>query len=183
MNASDKINLEVYRLFVRVISEAETIEAMGDQLGQLMVGTLGIQGAALYILDPEKEQLTLLSSAGLSNDYIQKGPLLVDPNVRLRANREPVIVSDVQKSPQLQYPEAAQAEGVRAMISCPVVMRSKIIGALRLYHFEPWEASAGELDFLELLTRHIGMALMYFRVVRSISETKETVDDVHPIWL
>lgn len=183
MKASDKINLEVYKLFIRTISEVETIEAMSDQLSQLMVGALGVKGAAIYILDPEKELLTLLSSAGLSNDYIQKGPLLVDPNVRLRANREPVIISDVQKSPQLQYPEAAKAEGVRALISCPVVMRGKIIGALRLYHSEPWEINADELDLLDMLTRHIGMALMYFRVVRAVSEIKETVDDVHPVWL
>lgn len=183
MKVSDKINLEVYKLFVRTVSEAETIESMGHQLSQLMVGALGIQGAAIYILDPEKDLLTLLASAGLSNDYIQKGPLLVDPSVRLRANREPVIVSDVQKSPQLQYPEAAKAEGVRALISCPVVMRGKIIGALRLYHFEPWEISADELDFLDILTRHIGMALMYFRVVRAVSEIKETVDEIHPVWL
>ncbi len=183
MQTSDKINLEVYKLLVRTISEAETIETMGDQLNQLMVGTLGIKGAALYILDPEKELLTLLSSAGLSADYIEKGPLLVDPNVRLRANREPVIVSDASKSPQLQYPEAAKAEGVRALISCPVVMRGKIIGALRLYHSEPWEISANELDFLDMLTRHVGLALMYFRVVRAVSEIKETVDEIHPVWL
>lgn len=183
MKTSDKINLEVYKLFIRTISEAETIEAMGDQLSQLMVGALGTKGAALYILDPEKELLTLLSSAGLSNDYIQKGPLLVDPNIRLRANREPVIVSDVQNSPQLQYPEAAKVEGVRALISCPVVMRGKIIGALRLYHSEPWEISANELDLLDMLIRHLGMALMYFRVVRAVSEIKETVDEIHPVWL
>jgi len=183
MNASDKINLEVYKLFVRVVSKAETIEAMGDQLSQLMVGALGVKGAALYILDPEKERLTLLASAGLSNDYIQKGPLLVDPNVRLRANREPVIVSDVQKSPQLQYPEAAKAEGVQAMVSCPVTMRGKIIGALRLYHFERWEVSSGDLDFLDMLTRQIGMALMYFRIVRAVTEIKETIGGIHPVWL
>ncbi len=183
MKASDKINLEVYKLFVRTISEAETIESMGHQLSQLIVGALGVKGAAIYILDPEKELLTLLASAGLSNDYIQKGPLLVDPNVRLRANREPVIVSDVQKSPQLQYPEAAKAEGVRALISCPVVMRGKIIGTLRLYHFEPWEISTRDLDYIDVLSRHIGMALMYFRVVRAVSEIKETVDEIHPVWL
>lgn len=183
MQTSDKLNLEVYRLFVRTVSEAETIESMGDQLSQLMVGALGIKGAALFILDPQRELLTLLSSAGLSNNYIQKGPLLVDPNIRLRANREPVIVSDAQNSPQLQYPEAAKAEGVRALISCPVVMRGKIIGALRLYHSEPWEISAGELDLLDMLTRHIGMALMYFRVVTAVAEIKETMDEIHPIWL
>ena len=183
MSASDKINLEVYKLLVRVTSEAETIESMGEQLSQLMVGAIGIKGAALYILDPKKECLTLLSSAGLSNDYIQKGPLLVDPNIRLRANREAVIVSDTQNSPQLQYPEAANAEGVRALISCPVTMRGKIIGALRLYHSNPWEISAGDLDYLDLLTRQIGMALMYFRIVRAVTEVKEIIDDIHPVWL
>jgi len=183
MKSSDKLNLEVYRLFVRIISEAETIESMGDQLSQLMVGAMGIKGAALYILDPEQEMLALLSSAGLSNEYIQKGPLLMDPSIRLRANREPVMVSDVQKSSQLQYPDAANAEGVRALISCPVSMRGKIIGALRLYHFEPWEISTAELDILDMLTRNIGMALMYFRVVRAVAEIKETVDDIHPVWL
>ena len=179
----NQINLEIYKLLVKTISEAGDLDTMAHQLTQIMVGALGIKGAALYILDPEKEALELLASAGLSINYVNKGPILVDKSIKFESNRNPVIISDTHASDKLQYPEKAREEGVRAIISHPIAMRGKIIGSLRLYHFQQWELSPEEIVYVEILTRTLALALMYFRVANAVLNVKDTVNDIHSVWL
>ena len=183
MTEQIRVNLEIYKLLVQTISEAHDLEVMATRLTQIMVGALGIKGAALYILNPDREELELLASAGLSISYVNKGPILVDKSIKIESNRKPVIINDTQSSNKLQYPDKAKEEGVRAIVSHPIVMRGKIIGSLRLYHSQPWELSQEELAFVETLSQNLGVALMYFRVANAILNVKETVNDIHSVWL
>lgn len=183
MATASKINLEIYRLFIQTISASNQLDQMADQLTQLLVGSLGIKGASLFVLDPERDQLDLLSSTGLSIDYIEKGPILVDKSITFGPNREPVIIQDTAASDRLQYPEKAVQEGVRAIISYPILVRGKIIGSLRLYHAEKWEPTQEDIQFVETLSQTVGLALLCFRLANVVGEVKDTVNDIHPVWL
>lgn len=183
MTEQNSINLEIYRVLIQTISEASDIEIMSQKLTQILVGALGIKGAALYILDPAREELELLASAGLSVEYVNKGPILVDKSIKIASNREPVVISDTATSDKLQYPEKAAEEGVRAIISHPIVMRGKLVGSLRLYNASQWEPSGDEMIYIEMLSQNLGVALMYFRVANAVATVKETINDIHPVWL
>ncbi len=183
MAQTNKITLEVYQLIIQTISSSGHIDEMANRLTQLLVGALGIKGASLFILNPELEALELLASAGLSIDYINKGPILVDRSIKFGPNREPVIIEDTAASDQLQYPEKAVQEGIRAIVSYPVVVRGKIIGSLRLYDAERWQISQEDIQYVESLAQTIGLALLCFRLANALDTVKDTVNDIHPVWL
>ena len=130
-----------------------------------------------------KDELEILASAGLSMGYLRKGPLLAHKSVRIGRNREPVAIADIEKSDQLQYPEKAREEGIRAVVSQPITIRGKLIGALRLYHDSQWQISDSDREYLQVLATTIGLALMYFRVSLAVHNVKETVNDIHAVWL
>lgn len=183
MAKANNITLEIYQLFVQTISSSNQLDEMADKLVQLLVGSLGIKGASLFILNPDLEELELLASTGLSIDYVQKGPILVDKSIKFGSNREPVIIQDTSTSDLLQYPEKASQEGVRAIVSYPIIVRGKIIGSLRLYHSDQWQLTQEDVRFVETLSQSIGLALLCFRLASVVSDVKETVNDIHPIWL
>jgi GAF domain-containing protein len=183
MTEENKINLELFQLLVQTISKANHLEEMADQLTQLLTGSMGIKGASIFILNPELEALELVSSAGLSLDYINKGPLLVDKSIKIGSNREPVVIPDTATSDRLQYPEKAKQEGVRAIVSYPIMVREKLIGSLRLYHSEPWQISDDDIRFVEILSQAVGLALLCYRLASAVGSVKDTINDIHPIWL
>lgn len=183
MAQTSKISLDIYQLIVQTITAANDLDEMANHLTNLLVGSLGIKGASLFILNPDLEELELLSSTGLSMDYISKGPILVDKSIQFGSNREPIIIRDTATSDRLQYPEKASQEGVRAIISYPIMARGKIIGSLRLYDSEAWQISSDDVRFVEALSQTIGLALLCFRLASAIDSVKETVNDIHPIWL
>ena len=99
------------------------------------------------------------------------------------ATEEPIVIRDVTESDRLQYPKDAQKEGISAIVSLPIRLHGKLIGVLRLYHYEQWDVSERDLDSLMIFTENIGLALMYTRLLQALKSVKETVEEVHPIWL
>jgi len=183
MVAEDRINMDIYKVVTRAIAASENLEDMATQLTQLLVGALGIKGSTIFVLNPATEELEALASFGLSISYMNKGPVLVKKSLDHQLIGEAIVIRDVTKTDRLQYPEDAQKEGVNAIVSLPIRLHGKLIGVLRLYHFEQWDVSERDLDSLMILSENIGLALMYTRLLQALKSIKETVDEVHPIWL
>ncbi|MDH3357316.1 MAG: GAF domain-containing protein [Desulfobacteraceae bacterium] len=183
MVAEDRINMDIYKVVTRAIAASDNLEDMATQLTQLLVGALGIKGSTIFVLNPDTEELEALASFGLSINYMNKGPILVKKSLDHQLRGEPIVIRDVTKSDRLQYPEDAQKEGISAIVSLPISLHGKLIGVLRLYHYERWDVSERDLDSLMIFTENIGLALMYTRLLQALKFVKETVDEVHPIWL
>jgi transcriptional regulator with GAF, ATPase, and Fis domain len=183
MVAEDRINMDIYKVVTRAIAASENLEDTATQLTQLLVGALGIKGSTIFVLNPVIEELEALASFGLSVNYMNKGPILVKKSLDHQLIGKPIVIRDVTKSDRLQYPEDAQKEGISAIVSLPIRLHGKLIGVLRLYHYEQWDISERDLDSLMVFTENIGLALMYTRLLQALKSVKETVDEVHPIWL
>jgi len=183
MVAEDRINMDIYKVVTRAIAASDNLEDMATQLTQLLVGALGIKGSTIFVLNPDTEELEALASFGLSINYMNKGPILVKKSLDHQLRGEPIVIRDVTNSDRLQYPEDAQKEGISAIVSLPISLHGKLIGVLRLYHYERWDVSERDLDSLMIFTENIGLALMYTRLLQALKFVKETVDEVHPIWL
>ncbi|MDJ0828941.1 MAG: GAF domain-containing protein [Desulfobacterales bacterium] len=183
MAAEDKISIQIFKLISRAITESEDFQDMATRITQLAVGALDIKGCTIFILDPETDELEPLGSSGLSIDYLNKGPVLVNQSIGNRLKEESVVISDVNQSDQLQYPEYAQKEGIEAIISIPIKLHSRFIGVLRLYHYETWQISEQDLDSLNLFAENIGLAMMYTRLKNVLISIKHTIGDIHPVWL
>lgn len=178
-----KIDLDTFKLIVETVLDARNPETLGAQLTRLLVGIMEIKGAAFFVVNPLKEELEVLATDGLSHDYKNKGPILVDQSLKHEANLEPVIIEDVSKSDRLQYPEKARNEGIQSIVSFPVKLQGKVIGALRIYHSQVWPVTDQELGFLQILTKNLAMALKSFRLSSAIMGARESLEEIHPVWL
>jgi transcriptional regulator with GAF, ATPase, and Fis domain len=183
MVAEDRINMDIYKVITRAIAASDNLEDMATQLTQLLVGALGIKGSTIFVLNPGTEELEALASFGLSINYMNKGPILVKKSLDHQLRGEPIVIRDVTTSDRLQYPKDAQKEGISAIVSLPISLHGKLIGVLRLYDYEQWDVSERDLDSLMVFTENIGLALMYTRLLQALKSVKETVSEVHPIWL
>lgn len=183
MIGEDKIDIEIYKVVTRAIAEAENMENMGTQLTQLLVAALGIKGSTIFVFNPDTEELEVLASFGLSVGYLNKGPVLVKKSIDFQLQGEPIFIRDTKQSDRLQYPENAKNEGINAIVSLPIKLHGKVVGVLRLYHYEEWDVSERDLESLMIFAENIGLALMYIRLLNALQSIKETLSEVHPIWL
>jgi len=183
MSTENKIALSTINVVNQAITESDNLETLCTQLNQLLVAALEIKGSAIFLLNPESRELEIVSIFGLSMSSLNKGPIMTQKSIAAPIKGKPVIIQDINQSDKLQYPEAAKAEGIGAIISMPVNFRGSVIGALRLYHYEAWNLSERDVTFLQCLSDHLGLAMTYTRLSNTLQAVKEAVTNIHPLWL
>ena len=60
-----------------------------------------VKGATLFVLNALEGELEIVATQGLSADYLNKGPILVDKSIEIPSNRETVIIPDTHASDKL----------------------------------------------------------------------------------
>ena len=129
---------------------------------------MGVKGVVIRLLDERTNRLELVSSCGLSNTYMKKGPVDADKSLARALRGEPHAVLDVASDPSLQYPEEAKKEGIVSMLSFPLKGREKVIGTLRLFTSERREFTQEEMDFVAALASQGAISIENAKVLRCI---------------
>jgi signal transduction protein with GAF and PtsI domain len=111
------------------------------------------------LLDERDKQLYPVSSYGISEDYLNKGPIFLDDKESAVYLGEPVLVADMQNDPRVQYPEAAVKEGIVAMLSIPIKRYKTIIGVIRIYHNEPSRLHNEDIETLSVMAENLGLVI------------------------
>ena len=183
MSTREKIDIDIFKVVNRAIAQSDSLDIMATHLSQLLVGALEIKGCTIFALNLDSEELEILASFGLSLNYLNKGPVLKAKSIHNTLKGQPVVISDTSNTSMLQYPDNAKEEGIQAIVSLPIKFYGRVIGSLRLYHHEVWEVSDRDLDSLLLLAENIGLAMTYTRLLNAMQAVKDTVNEVHSVWL
>ena len=134
---------------------------------------LHAKGCALLLFNRKTDELAVAASFGLSDEYLNKGPLSSMRSIAGSLRDGPVAISDVADDPRIQYPDEARKEGISSILSVPIVVREKPIGALRVYAAEPWEATLEDVNLVQALAQIAGMGLELARLYKSLKGSIE----------
>ena len=182
MPAEEKIDIDLFKTVFKAMAQSDNLEIMANHLTQLLVAALEIKGCTIFAVNPETEELEVLASFGLSMNYVHKGPIMKNKSIGATTVGEPIVIRDISKSDRLQYPEDAKKEGIGAIVSIPIKFYDNAIGALRLYHHDVWDISKKDVDSLSVLSRNIGLAMSYTRMLKAVKKIRYTIEDVQSLW-
>jgi signal transduction histidine kinase len=138
---------------------------------------MGVKGVIIRLLDERTNQLEIVSSCGLSNAYIKKGPIDLDKSYARTLKGEPHVVLDVASEPSLQYPEVIKKEGIVSMLAVPLQGREKVIGTLRLFTSERREFTPEEMDFVSALASQGAISIENARFYDALKRQDEAKND------
>jgi transcriptional regulator with GAF, ATPase, and Fis domain len=180
MNTEIKIGMKTFKAVTKAIAHSDNLETMSSHLTQLLVAGLDIKGCAIFVLNPDSQELEILASYGLSVKYLTKGPLSTPRSITETFAGQTVVIPDVSAGSQLQYPQEAEKEGICAIVSLPIVFGDEVIGVLRLYHHEIWQVSEEDLDSLTHLSDNIALAMTYTRLLNGFQAVAEVLEQALP---
>jgi GAF domain-containing protein len=136
---------------------------------------LGIKGCALFMVNRETKELELAASSGLSDEYINKGAVSATRSIADSLTEGPQAVYDVSDDPRIQYPEAAEKEGIASILSVPIMVGEEAIGAIRAYTAERWEFTLEDVNFVQALAQIAGVLIEMSRLYQGQSEYIEVL--------
>ncbi len=174
----DQLNYDVFLRVVNTISHSKEPEEIALMTVEGIKTALDIKGCALFLLDRATNELQVAASYGLSEEYLNKGPLSALHSIHKSLADGPVAISDTSSDPRLQYPEAAQKEGIASILSVPILVNRKIMGALRVYTAEPWEFTLGDVNFVNALAQIAGMSIRLAKHSKGLMTSIEVLKEM-----
>ncbi len=169
------INYETFIKVSNAISHSKEPEEVALITVEGIKSALGIKACALFLLNHKTQELELASSFGLSDEYLNKGPISALKSISESLKEGPVAIYNVMDDPRLQYPEEAKKEGISSILSVPILVSDKILGAIRVYTAEPWEFTLNDVNFVNALAQIAGMAISMARYSKGLKSSIEVL--------
>lgn len=126
-----------------------------------IVDLMGVKAAAIRLLDDTGKELRVAAVHNLSQEYLNKGQILLEKSLADQAalSGEVVYVQDMKSDPRVLYPEDARREGIASILSAGMVYRGKPIGVLRIYTATPQEFTPEQRHFLQAVANLAAAAI------------------------
>jgi signal transduction protein with GAF and PtsI domain len=136
---------------------------------------LKAKGCSLFLFNRKTNELELATSFGLSDEYLNKGPVSALHSIAQSLQDGPVAIYDVMDDPRIQYPEEAKKEGIASILSVPIVVGGNLLGAVRVYTSESWEFTLEDVNFVQALAQIAGAAISMARYVKGLKSSIEVL--------
>ena len=167
------INYETLLKVTKVISHSRNPEEVVLITVESIKTALDVKGCSVFLFNRKTDELEVAASYGLSDEYINKGPVSALRSIALSLEEGPVAIYDVSDDPRIQYPDAAKKERIASILSVPIVVAGRLIGALRIYTSEHWEFTLEDVNFVQAMAQIAGMAIEMARQYKGLKDSIE----------
>jgi signal transduction histidine kinase len=159
----------------RAVSSSLNLPQVLSTIVRQATEVMGMKASSIRLLDEEQRFLEVSAAYGLSEAYLTKGK--VDPQRgemdRLALQGKTVALLDATVDPRFQYPEEARKEGIRSVLSVPMMLLDRAIGVLRVYTGEVRPFTDEETEFLVALASQGAAAIQNARAFRQLQELEQ----------
>jgi len=167
----DKPSLVPRRYYVELYETAKAINSslqVREVMSTLTRNTataIDAKGCAVLLLSPDRKQLWHGAAWGLSDSYINKGPLSADSSIAEACIKaHPVLVLKASEDERVRYRKEAKQEGIASILSVPLTVKGEVVGILRVYTSDPRTFSEEEVSFLGAIADLAAIALQNARL-------------------
>ena len=201
VDAMDRIGENRERSYLRLFQQvtgAITSTLDVEEVLQLIVRkvpeVVGVDAATIRLLEPGGRKLRLLAAHGLSEKYLNRGPVDAESSVTTALSGTPVAIFDAGSDNRIHYSDAARREGIKSILVAPIPIRGKIQGVLRLLTRKPRRFDESEIEFVNALAEQCGIAienariyasqqrqLRYFTTLNEIGKTLNSTRDLQEV--
>ena len=175
------INYETLLKVTKAISHSKDPEEVALMTVESIKTALGAKGCALFLINRKNNELQLATSYGLSDEYINKGPVSALRSIAQSLEEGPVAIFDVMDDPRIQYPNEAQKEGIASLLSVPIVVGGSLVGAIRVYTSKPWEFTLEDVNFVQSLAQVAGMAINMARYTKGLKSSIDVLKTMREV--
>ncbi len=147
MTSKERLYLLSFQELSRAVSSTLSVKEVMELIVRKMTEVMGLKGCTIRMVDPRTNTLKLMASVGISEKYLEKGPVDMDKSIAEALSGRPVAIYDATSDPRVQYPQEAKEEGIATLVAIPIMVKGKVIGVMRLLTAEPREFLMDEIDF------------------------------------
>jgi len=151
------------------------LDEMLDLIVEMAAKVMGAPVCTLRLIDPSGAELVTRSVNSTGVDFHHRPPIKVGEGVTGLAvrDRKPVRIFDIRTNPLYPFRHLAQQEGLISMLSVPLTVRERVIGALNCYTTQPRHFSDSEVALFSTLANQTALAIENAQLVTNAAIVRE----------
>jgi len=172
-------NIRIFTSIAEGLNESLDIKVIMERLSVDMANALNVKAVSVRLIDKEKGILEMVASYGLSNEYLNKGPVRIEKSVTQALAGKTVMITNATTNKEVQYRNEKKKEGIASILTVPIRIKDEIIGVMRYYSEKEREFSEGEVMLAEAVASLGGLAIhnasMYLMLQQDMQCLKEDI--------
>jgi signal transduction protein with GAF and PtsI domain len=151
------------------------LDEMLDLVVEMAAKVMGAPVCTLRLIDPNGTELVMRSVNSTGVDFHHRPPIKVGEGVTGLAvrDRKPVRILDIRTNPLYPFRDLAQKEGLVSMLSVPLTVRERVIGALNCYTTQQRHFSDSEVALFSTLANQTALAIENAHLVTNAAIVRE----------
>ncbi|MCH7814667.1 MAG: SpoIIE family protein phosphatase, partial [Planctomycetes bacterium] len=163
----------VYNL-AGMLSGTQDLEAILKVTPGRVAEVMGVKACGIRLLDEATGELVIKAVHNLSDEYLNKGPVVLGENpidVAAFAGQT-IYIADAATDPRTRYPEQARREGIVSGLCVALTYRGQAVGVIRVYTGQPHRFSSFEMSLLRAVASQVAAAIINARLFAQRQESE-----------
>jgi GAF domain-containing protein len=165
----------------RVIGDALNLrldtKMMLEMAAESIAEEFQLKACHFRVLSRDQQTLDDMASFGLSEAFLQKGPVDAERSVAEALDGKIVMVGDCTRDERVQYREAFKREGIASMLTVPLETRGQVIGVMRLMTAEQREFKDNEIEFFKVAALFCTSAILHSMFHNILGHVTDSIRD------
>jgi len=161
----------------QIIAFGRYLEEMLHLIFNIIANMMRARVCSIMLVDSQRNELVIKAAKASSEEYLRKPNLKIGNSLISRVVKEkaPLMVRDVTKQEGYQYPELATKEGIRSLLSVPMILKDHVIGVLNVYSADERSFSNEDLRLLSTVADQVSLAFENTKLNVAIQESQEAL--------
>jgi len=161
-----------------VITSSRYIEEILNLITGLTADMMNSKICSIMLLDDTGMELEIKATQALSQEYRSKPNLKVGQSISGLAVKEkrPITVLDVTKESLYMYPDIARREGVKSLLSVPMMLKDRVIGVVNSYTSKEHKFTDEEIKLLQIVAHQAAIAIENTKLLNKTIAMEEALD-------
>ena len=161
----------------QVISSGKYLEEMLQLIVRMIAEMMQARVCSIMLVDTQKNELVLKAAKCSSEEYWQRPNLKIGKSLisRVVKERSPLMVRDVTKEKGYLYPDLATKEGVRSLLSVPMIYKDHVLGVINVYSAEERVFSSEDVRVLTTVADQAALAFENTKLTEAVQESQEAL--------
>ena len=164
-----------------LLSGTQDLDAVLNETARRVAEVMRVKACAIRLLNEDTGELVIKAVHNLSDEYLNKGPVLLGQNAIDYATfaGETVYIADAATDPRTRYPQQARKEGIVSGLCVPMTYRGQTIGVMRAYTGAPHRFSSFEASLLRSIASQATAAIVNARLFAQRQESQHYRRQLH----
>jgi len=158
---------DYFKTFCNILSAIGTASSTKKILSLIVKGAIeAMDGkAACLYLDRSSDYYKPVAQEGLSENYLHANPVKAKKSIKALDEGGYLSFPDATTDPRLENRDVKKAEGIASILTVPVKLNDRTIGALTLYTATRRDFSPSEVEFLRALAEQGAIVIEKSRLI------------------